>query len=151
MKAFLMYRDRDFDMAAELPANDLAPTEDLGLDTLFGGMARGDEFLFEVARRTVLSSLTDMKAIDYRQRVLEDCLQQSAVVRQMYDLAVEAVVGSKKIYRGVFSQSPDSILRWSVEAMQLFVGILKRLRHIADEHAAGFRSAGLSALRNALP
>jgi DNA mismatch repair ATPase MutS len=146
MKAFLMYMDRDLDMAAELPANELALTEDLALDTLFGSMARGDEFLFEVARRAVLSSLTDTDAIGYRQLILEDCLQQPAVVRQMYDLAVEAVVGSKKIYRGIFSQSPDSILRWSVEAMQLFVGILERLRHIADEHAASFRSEGFSAL-----
>ena len=88
-------------------------------------MASGDEFLFEVARRAVLSSLTDTDAIGYRQRILEDCLQQSAVIRQMYDLAAEAVAGSKKIYRGIFSQSPDSILRWSVEAMQLFAGILK--------------------------
>jgi DNA mismatch repair ATPase MutS len=146
MKAFLMYRDRDFDMAAGLPANELALTEDLALDTLFDGMASGDEFLLEVARRAVLSSLTDTDAIGYRQRILEDCLRQSAVVRQIYDLAAEAVAGSKKIYRGIFSQSPDSILRWSVEAMQLFVGTLERLRRIADEHAQDFRSEGFSVL-----
>src|SRR6266516_6246035 len=133
-------------MAAELPANEVALTEDLGLDTLFGAMAAGDEFLFEVARQAVLSSLADTDAIGYRQRILADCLEQASVVRQMYDAAAEAVAGSKKIYRGIFSQSPDSILRWSVEALQLFVGILRRLRHIADEHAAGFRSEGFAAL-----
>jgi len=141
-----MYADQDFDMAAGLPANELALTEDLGLDTLFGAMADGDEFLFEVARRAVLSSLTDTEQIDYRQRILGDCLRQSPTVRQMYDLSVEAVAGSKKIYRGIMSQSPDSILRWSVESMQLFVPILRRLRQVADEHATGFRSEGFSAL-----
>jgi DNA mismatch repair ATPase MutS len=146
MKAFLMYAGRDFDMEGELPANELALTEDLGLGTLFGAMARGDEFLFDVARRAVLSSLTDPEAIGYRQRILADCLEQASVVRQIYDAAAEAVAGSKKIYRGIFSQSPDSTLRWAIEALHLFVGILRRLRHIADEHAADFRSEGFTAL-----
>ncbi len=146
MKAFLMYADRDFDMAGELPDNEPALTEDLGLGTLLRAMAGGDEFLFEVARRAVLSSLADADAIGYRQRILADCLEQASAVRQMYDAATEAVAGSKKIYRGIFSQSPDSILRWSVEALQLFVGILRRLRNIADEQAPGFRSEGFTAL-----
>lgn len=146
MKAFLMYAGRDFDMAGELPANEPALTEDLGLGTLLRAMAGGDEFLFEVAQRAVLSSLADADAIGYRQRILADCLEQASAVRQMYDAAAEAVAGSKKIYRGIFSQSPDSILRWSVEALQLFVGILRRLRNIADEHAPGFRSEGFTAL-----
>ena len=146
MKVFLMYRDRDFDMKGELPGNEPALTEDLGLDTLFGSMARGDDFLFEVARRAVLSSLTNPQEIGYRQRILEDCLEHAAVIRQMYGLAVEAAVGSKKIYRGIMSQSPDSVLRWSLEMLQLFVGILRRLRHITDEHAADFQSEGFAAL-----
>jgi DNA mismatch repair ATPase MutS len=146
MKAFLMFKDRDFDTDGSLPDNEPDLSRDLGLETLFGAMARGDEFLFDVARRAVLSSLADADAIGYRQRILADCLEQASVVREIYDLAVEAVTGSKKIYRGIFMQSPDSTLRWSAEAMQLFVGILKRLRHSADEHAAGFRSEGFTAL-----
>lgn len=141
-----MYGDQDFDMNGELPGHELALTEDLGLDTLFASMARGDDFLFEVARRAVLSSLTNPEEIGYRQRILEDCLEHAAVIRQMYGVAVEAAVGSKKIYRGIMSQSPDSVLRWSLEMLQLFVGILRRLRHITDEHAAGFRSEGFAAL-----
>jgi hypothetical protein len=146
MKVHLMHTDQDFDMNAELPANELALTEDLGLGTLFEAMARGDEFLFEVARRAVLSSLASPEEIGYRQRILQDCLAHPAVIRQIYDLAVEAAAGSKKIYRGVMSQSPDSVLRWSLEMLQLFTGILRRLRRIADEHAGGFRSEGFAAL-----
>ena len=141
-----MHAGRDFDMTGELPGNEPALTEDLGLDTLFGSMARGDDFLFEVARRAVLSSLTTPQEIGYRQRVLEDCLEHAAVIRQMYGLAVEAAAGSKKIYRGIMSQSPDSVLRWSLEMLQLFVGILRRLRRITGEHAADFRSDGFAAL-----
>ena len=69
MKAFLMYRDRDFDpqqllarrerdsrarakdqslsLQQVLPSNATALTQDLGLDILFNAMARGDNFLFE--------------------------------------------------------------------------------------------------------
>jgi DNA mismatch repair ATPase MutS len=146
MKAFLMYADRDFDPEGDLPDQVPALIEDLGLETLFAAMSGGDEFLLEVARRGVLTSLSDPEAIAYRQRVLEDCLEQPAVVRQMYDVAVEAVLGSKKIYRGIFARSPDATLRWSVEALELFTGLLRRLRQIAGTHGAGFRSEGFSAL-----
>ena len=141
-----MYAGRDFDVEGDLPDNAEALIEDLGLETLFGAMSGGDEFLRAVARRAVLTSLDDPQEIVYRQRVLQDCLEHAPVVREMYDVAVEAVLGSKKIYRGIFSQSPDSVLRWSMEALHLFVGLLRRLRQIADEHAASFRSAGFSAL-----
>jgi hypothetical protein len=146
MKAFLMYAGRDFDMAGDLPGDTPALIEDLGLQTLFGAMSGGDEFLAAVAERAVLTSLDDPQAIVYRQHVLQDCLEQAPVVRQMYDVAVEAALGSKKIYRGIFSQSPDAVLRWSIEALQLFVGLLRRLRQIADSHAASFRSEGFTAL-----
>jgi MutS domain V len=146
MKAFLMFEARDLDMSAGLPGNAAALIEDLGLDTLFGAMSGGDEFLLEVARHAVLSSLTDVGEIAYRQRALRDCLEHPAVVREMYDIAVEAVLGSNKIYRGIFARSPDSILRWSIEALRLFVGLLARLRAIADEHGPAFRSEGFRAL-----
>ncbi len=55
MKAFLMYKDQDFDLKRELPANEQALTQDLALNTLFDAMAHGDEFLLEVAEKVVLS------------------------------------------------------------------------------------------------
>lgn len=125
MKAFLMYAGRDFDMAADLPDSVTALTEDLGLNTLFDAMSGGDEFLLEVARRGVLTSLPDAGAIAYRQHVLADCLENAPVARDMYDVAVEAVLGSKRIYRGIFARSPDATLRWSIEALQLFTGLLR--------------------------
>ena len=109
-------------------------------------MSRGDEFLFEVARHGILTILRDVEAITYRQRILDDCQQHAAVVREMYDIAVEAVLGSRKVYRGIFSRSPDSVVRWATEALQMFMGHLERLRRIADEHAASFRSDGFTTL-----
>lgn len=144
MKTFLLYQDRDFDMEGKLPASEAALTQDLGLDTLFHAMAGRDAFLHEVARRAVLSSLSDPEAIRYRQHILQDCLDHPLVVRQIYDIAVEAIDAEKRVYRGFFSRYPETILHRSVEVLGLFVRILRKLRDIADEHGAGFRSEGFA-------
>jgi hypothetical protein len=141
MKAFLMHPDQDVDLQRELPPHQAALTQDLELNTLFDAMAGGDQFLYEVAERAVLSSLKDPEAIRYRQQVLGDCLQQPAIVRELYGIAVEAIQRERKIW-GVFMHSPDTILHHSLQVLELFVGILKRLRAIADNQAGSFRSEG---------
>ena len=50
MKAFLMYKDHDFDLQQKLPPHAQALTQDLELQTLFNAMALGDKFVFEVAK-----------------------------------------------------------------------------------------------------
>lgn len=49
MKAFLMYKEQDFDPQASLPPHAAELTQDLELDTLFQTMSGGDEFLCSVA------------------------------------------------------------------------------------------------------
>jgi hypothetical protein len=143
MKAFLMHPDQDFDLQRELPPHQAVLTQDLELSTLFDAMAGGDQFLYEVAERAVLSSLQDPEAICYRQQVLTDCLLQPAVVRELYGIAVEAIQRERKIW-GVFMNSPDTILHHSLQVLELFVGILMRLRAIADSQAGSFRSEGFA-------
>jgi MutS domain V len=143
MKALLMHPVQDFDLQPELPPHQAALIQDLELGTLFDAMAGGDQFLYEVAERAVLSSLQDPEAICYRQQVLTDCLQQPAVVRELYRIAVEAIQRERKIW-GVFMNSPDTILHHSLQVLELFVGILKRLRAIADNQAGRFRSEGFA-------
>ncbi len=144
MKAFLMYRARDFDLKRPLPWNAQALTQDLALDTLFDAMALGDKFLREVARVAVLSGIGDeLGDVLYRQAVLRDCLDRAAIVRDLYALAVEAIEGEKKAYfYSYFSKHPDAILNRAIEVLQMFVGMLKKLRSVADRHAAEFGSEG---------
>ena len=54
MRAFLMYRDRDFDLKTDLPWNAAELTQDLELETLFRAMSGGDPFLLEVAKTSCL-------------------------------------------------------------------------------------------------
>ncbi len=82
MKAFLMYRDRDFGPKEDPMQNAADLTQDLELDTLLRAMAAGDDFLLEVAKTAVLASLHEPEEILYRQHILADCQEQSDIVRR---------------------------------------------------------------------
>ena len=144
MKAFLMHRDRDFDLAGQLPANADALEQDLELAVLFSGMAAGDSFMFEVAKRGLLLSSRDPEAIVYRQQVLTDCLEQPTVVRELYALAGEALKAERSVWGSILRDSPRTILSTSVAKMELLVGFLRRLREMADDHASRFSSPGFT-------
>jgi hypothetical protein len=142
MKVLLMYRDRDVDLEHELPRNEAALTQDLALETLFGAMALGDPFIFEVARKSVLASMHDPDAMTYRQHVLADAIEHPTVARELYTIAIEAMQAEKSVRVGWMRDSPDAIATRAVQVLELFVGFLKRLRQLADEHVATFRSDG---------
>jgi hypothetical protein len=141
MKAFLMYEGRDFDLQRPLPANGEALTLDLGLNTLFAAMAGGDTFLFDVAKEAVLSSLHSSEEISYRQQVLADCLAQPSAVREVYSTAAEAIEVERTVWM-YLRYSPDTLLARSIQVLELFVVMLKKLRRLADEHSGSFRSEG---------
>ena len=149
MKVHLLYPDRDFDPRAPLPPEAGTVVQDLELPTLLDAMASGDRFLFEVAQKTLLLSLTKVDEIGYRQRVLEDCLRQPATVRQLYDLAVEAVGLERKVWFGV-STSPESILRNATDVLRLYVGALRKLRELGADRGGEFRSEGFRGLFSTL-
>ncbi len=137
-----MFRDRDFDPKGSLPAAATALTQDLGLDTLLDAMAAGDEFLRGVAQTAVLASLAEPAQIGYRQRILADCLEQPAVVRGIYALAVEALERERKIWGWTLNRYPEGLLHRSLDVLQMFLELLRRLRRIADERAPAFGSEG---------
>jgi DNA mismatch repair ATPase MutS len=173
MRAFLMYRDRDFDPAqlivrkerelrrnrkAEelslleelLPWNEAALRQDLGLDILLSAMARGDSFLFDVAKVAILTSLTDLDAIRYRQHAYLDCLKNAQIIRDIYQIAIDAIDGERKSYWSFFARYPSGVLHRAVEVLQMFVGMLKRLKNVADQHAEKFSSEAFSTLLSML-
>ncbi|CAX24230.1 putative DNA mismatch repair protein [Methylorubrum extorquens DM4] len=146
MKAFLMFKDRDFDLKRPLPPNAPALVQDLELETLFGAMAGGDKFIHEVARLALLTPANNLADIEYRQRVMVDCLRNPAVVRNIYELAGEAIEREKKAYFGIFRDSPDVVLTRSIEVLSMFVEVLRKLRQVGESSAHGFRSDGFQTL-----
>ena len=141
MKVLLMYRDKNFDPKAALPPNTDALAQDLEIDIVCNVMARGDALLFDIAKNALLLGLDSPEMITYRQHVLNDCIEHPEVVRGMYRLAVEAIEGRNKIWGWHFDY-PDSVLRSSVETLDLFFDILKELRRTADSYGGRFRSEG---------
>ncbi len=145
MKAFLMYRDRDFDLQRQLPWNEQALTQDLELNTLFDAMAGGDKFLFQVAKVAALSGFeNDHDTILYRQNVLKDCLKNPAVARAIYEMAVRAIENEKKVW-SFWGKYPAGILSRARDVLQISIPMLKKLRAVADEHADRCESEGFRA------
>jgi hypothetical protein len=146
VKVLLMHRDRDFDAAAELPANEADVAQDLELGTLIAAMAGGDQFLYGVARTAIQLGLRDPATIRYRQDVLTDCLACPDVVRELYALAGEGLDAEKKVRLGWLRDTPESLLRGSVQVLEILVDVLRRLRRTAGAHAGDFRSEGWTTL-----
>ena len=96
MKAFLMYKNKDFDIQRKLPANVQELTQDLELYIPFGAMSHDDKFLFEVARTSVLGSEKDLDTIAYRQAILKDCLLSSVPCQAYLEISVESIESEKK-------------------------------------------------------
>jgi DNA mismatch repair ATPase MutS len=142
MKAFLMHKDRDFDFERELPPNEQALAQDLALSTLFESMALGDRFMIEIAKKAVLSSLSNPDSIAYRQNILKDCLKNPSIIKEIYDLAEESIEKRQKQWWA--TRYPSSIMFSAREALKMFVGQLKRLRTVAVEHADKFDSEGFA-------
>ena len=145
MKAFLMYKDQDFDLQRQLPSNEQAMTQDLELNTLFNAMAIGDKFLFEVAKKAVLSGLSDLDTIRYRQNILKDCLKNPSIVREINHIPIESIENKKEHWMSILTRYPSGVLSSSRGMMQMFVDLLKKLKNIADEHADKFESEGFTA------
>ncbi len=59
---------------------------------------------------------------------------------------MEAIERERKVWGWVSDKYPEGTLHRSVEVLQIFVDLLKRLRHAADEHGGKFRSEGFKRL-----
>ena len=146
MKTHLMHRDRDFDLKHALPWNSSALTQDLELNTLLLAMSGNDKFVLDVSSRALLACFNnDVETIRYRQEILKDCLQNPAVVMQLYELAVEAIQGGRKHWYSFRNRHPSIILYESNDQMHEYMGMLRQLRKLADTHAGKFKSSGFAA------
>ena len=177
MKAHLLYPDKDwdwqwvrssallreaprpgrysapdgFDPEKGLPWNHREMSSDLGLGVLFETMADGDEWIHESSRKAILSaSTTTIEAVQYRQQILKDCLENAATAKAIYDLACHAMERPKGNYFSLVGRSPDSILHRAIEEMTILIEFLRRLRSIADDESIGFVSQGWKQLFAAL-
>lgn len=145
MKAHLMYRDRDVDLATKPPPGIADLTQDLALETIFDAMSAGDSYLHDVAQRVLPISLQDPQDIRYRQEILADCIAQPQIVRKMYAVAVSATERERHVWGFTF-RHPESLLHRSVEVLGIFSDHLRELRRLAEAHSGKFHSEGFRVL-----
>lgn len=112
-------------------------------------MALEDEFLLDVTKKVLLASLDDQQAILYRQEVLKDCILNEQVVRDIYSVTVETIQNKEKDF-WLFSSSryphPGRMLHNSIEVLEYFVPLLKRLRMMTEANSSLFLSEGFTRL-----
>jgi DNA mismatch repair ATPase MutS len=143
MKAFLLFPDHDVDWTAPLVWNEQPLRQDLGLDTLLQAMANGDpNILSSVTSILLAADNTNIATIEYRQAMLKDCLSNPAALHELYAVATEAADKVKSHYLGVLTRYPHWVLSDAIEQMSLFVGVLRRLREIAERRSSGFVAKG---------
>jgi hypothetical protein len=144
MKAFLMHRNRDFDLQQPFPPNKQDLVDDLELETLFKVMAQGDKFVLEIVRKAVLCGLDDPDAIRYRQDILKDCLNNPEIIRAIYQIPLDSAEIKRRRWMGIFTHSPGGVLSSSTELMIMFVDLLRKLKSITTENASRFVSEGFT-------
>lgn len=144
MKAYLMYKNSDFDIKKKLPWNAQDLIQDLELNTMFNSMACGDEFLLDVVKRAVLCSLNDKDTILYRQNILKDCIKNPSVIRDIYDISVKAIDNEQKNYFGFYMHYPSAILHRSIVVLDMFFKLLKEIKNICDTNKYNFKSEGFT-------
>lgn len=156
MKTHLMYRDRDFYIEEQLPWrrserklpwHEESLVQDLELNTLLEAMANRDDFLFDTARKALLSGLrSDVETVLYRQAILKDCLNNPKAVRDLYGIAVETIRKNRSWWMGISGHHPSSILSQAIHLLEVLVDALEKLRNTATAQAHLFESQGFLTL-----
>ncbi|MFF5083205.1 hypothetical protein ACFY36_39690 [Actinoplanes sp. NPDC000266] len=128
----------------EKPAHRLAESvaEDLGLSTVIDAMAAGDPDIAGAARRVLLSGPIDPAGVAYRQDILDDCVREPELGRELYELAGRALEAQRAAARAVFFDTPETLLNQATATLSSFVDLLRELRSLAARYEPRVSSAG---------
>jgi MutS domain V len=137
-----MYPDEDFFLGGSRIKYATDLIQDLRLETLLHAMAGNDDFIFSVAKDAMLASLQKPHLISYRQRILVDCMNCPDVVRALYEMAVDAIEGERKVWGWVSGTYPEGTLHRCRDVLDLFVNQLKKLKRAGEEYRGSFKSEG---------
>lgn len=138
-----MFPDRDFDPKRSSGRCGSEVLQDLGLEAVLSAMSRGDPFLHEVAKVALSTAFENEAAvIRHRQEVLEDCLANPMVIRELRALAVEAKEMERKQSFWRSKDWPSHLLYNSIQVMHLFMDKLRVLRRRVVQIEDGFDSSG---------
>ncbi len=142
MKGNLMFRNRDFNLKEEPCFGKDILIEDLQLKRMLHVMAQGDETVYAACNTALFCSLKSVEEILYRQENLRDALRNPDAVRRLYEITVETEKKRKDSWHWLSSAYLSSTLSSAVELMKIYIGMLMKLRRVADNNLPDFRSEG---------
>ncbi len=146
MQAYLMFRDRNMPRQTSGVLFEEDIRSDLELDSILGVMAGKDKTIAEVCSNAILSPLTDMEEIAYRQATLKDALDHPEDVRELYKLCVEVEEKrAKSWYRLSVNYLPGTLSN-AIALLNMYLSVLKRLRNKAAECSPRFTSEAFGRL-----
>ncbi len=148
MRPYLLFEHYEENPYHKMP-NEKALEEDLNLAAVFRAMSQSDDFIFHTARRVILSSLSDIGAICYRQNVLKDCLNNQVMIARLYEIAgntLEEAAFYKQSTQPSFSRAVTVSykLRNAAGLAAVLVNGLETLKNAACRCADRFDSKGLT-------
>lgn len=143
MKAYLMFRDKDFNIEAEPCFDKDTLAADLELNRILSCMAQRDELISASCSSAVFCPLQSTEEIRYRQEILRDAFRNPSAVRQLYETTVET---EKKRRSSWHWLSPSACLSSNfssaVDLLKIYTEMLMELRLVADSRLSDFQSEG---------
>ena len=83
LKSGLLFPDLQKELKKSMPWNSDELIHDLDLENIFMTMSQGDTFVLDVCRRILMNIVSDRETILYRQRALDDVLQNPEDIRDL--------------------------------------------------------------------
>ncbi len=165
MRAFLLYRQKEWANTGRY-YDYKNIVQDLGLNTLFMAAAKdmekedgkvklvqeADTFIAEAMKQVMMVPLVAEEEISYRQDILRDCLEDEALICELYELSAKTLQRWDKLGRRVGKTGADRScagnLVTEIHLLQLFADSLGSLKEILGNHT--LRSEGFAGLKKRL-
>ena len=142
MRPSLLFDKENDRVSDEIPWNSHDLVKDFELERLFNTMSAGDKELKEISMKIVLNPLRQLKTIGYRQKVIEDSLKNSDIIREIYNKFKKSVLQAKEHHFWMGSSNPEYILHESVSILSTYIDTIEYVRDTLNRNYNKFDSSG---------
>ena len=146
MKAYLMFKDRNFIVSKDGIFNSDVTLRDLEIQEVLNLMSGKDEFIMSVCKSALANPLTSIDEINYRQEILKDCLNNKEITKKLYSICESIENRIKKYLFGLRSEHLRNTYFTSLDYLSWYLDGLRDLRLIADKNRNSFNSKGFKDL-----
>ncbi|MCR4771521.1 MAG: hypothetical protein K5855_04345 [Oscillospiraceae bacterium] len=151
MRAGLMFRDRDFSISAPTVFGRDTLCADFEIKRIIERMAGKDLNIEQAVNSALFNPLCDIEDILYRQRVLKDCMEHPAQVRELYELVSQSERFQGEMVKGMRTDPQmEDTLTDALTILRTQMEHLKLTRDMVLKNTAGFTSEGFTELAKML-